>query len=553
MPRLIVTVVAACLLGACSDTHNRSAAPAVAGQSMTGVDVDRFRKDVEVLSSDEFAGRAPSSVGEELTVDYLVSQFEAAGAIGGNNGSFVQDVALMSITPTDVSPLNFRNDDVSVVLDIGDDAVVLTSRQVNSVAVTDSEVVFAGYGIVAPEYDWNDYEGIDVAGKTVVLLVNDPGYATGNDALFTGNKMTFYGRWSYKFEEAARQGAAGVIIVHETGAAGYPWGVVEGGWTGEQFTLQSDDRNAGRCAFEGWISGNAAAALFAAFGHDFAELVSLASSREFSAIPLGASVSTAIQSTLTPSVSQNVVALLPGAADDETVAFTAHWDHFGIVDNGEEDSIYNGAVDNATGTAALLEMARVLADEPRRRSYLFLAVTAEESGLLGSAWFAEQPTVSLARMAGLINIDAMNVHGATNDVTVIGYGSSELEDSLARAAAGQNRVLVQEPTPEKGFFYRSDHFSFAKKGVPVLYAKGGVDHVEFGREYGLRVSEQHIRERYHQASDEIHDGWDWAGLEQDLNLYLGVARELAASDTWPDWLPTSEFHALRAQSDAQRR
>lgn len=544
MIRILLLCTATALLVGCA---------ASAARPPADVDMQRFMRDVERLSSDAFGGRAPASAGERLTVDYLVSAFREAGLVGGNDGSFLQEVPLVAITATDVAPLTFGDASGAVALKMGEEAIVWTKRLTERVAVDDSEVVFVGYGIVAPEYDWNDYAGVDVRGKTVVMLVNDPGFASGDDALFTGRRMTYYGRWTYKFEEAARQGASGAILVHETEAAGYPWAVVSGGWSGPQFDLETADGNASRAAFEGWISDAAATRLFARFGHDYSALRDRAGAPGFEAVAIDALASTAISNTLERSVSNNVVAVLPGDVPGESVGYSAHWDHLGttVIDDG--DGIYNGAVDNATGTAALLEIARVLASEPRRRSYVFLAVTAEESGLLGSAWFARNPTVPLATMAALINIDSMVVIGETRDVAVVGYGSSELEDYLAAAAAEQGRRLEPESSPEKGFFYRSDHFNFAKQGVPVLYAESGIDHVEFGADYGAARAAEYISEHYHKPSDEVRDNWDLSSAEQDLRLYISVGRMLANTAAWPEWFAGNEFRSKRDESTDARR
>lgn len=365
--------------------------------------------------------------------------------------------------------------------------------------------------------------------------------------------MTYYGRWTYKYEEAARQGATGAIVIHETEAAGYPWTVVAGGWTGAQYDLERADNNAGRAVFEGWISTGAARRLFSAFGHDLGALTERAARTGFKPVTMNGTVNVSIQNSLQRSKSRNVIAMLPGTvAADETVAFSAHWDHLGTKTSTRGDGIFNGAVDNATGTAALLEMARVMAQREHRRSVLFVAVTAEESGLLGSAWFADNPTVSLGKMAGLINIDAMQPNGPTNDVVVIGYGSSELEGILGAAADRQGRKLVVEPTPEKGFFYRSDHFNFAKQGVPVLYAKAGVEHQENGSDYGLKKAAEYVSQRYHSPADEVSENWDWRGIEQDLTLYLEVAQQLANSAYWPNWYVGNEFKAKRDLSADQR-
>ena len=519
-----------------------------------GVRMDRYERDVRTLSSDEFGGRAPASPGEELTVEYLVSAFREAGLVGANAGSFLQEVPLVAITAEEVSPLSVETPEGTLQLAPGSEVVTWTKRVTDTIDVADSELVFIGYGVDAPEYGWNDYAGLDVRGKTVVMLVNDPGFASEDPALFTGRRMTYYGRWTYKFEEAARKGATGAILVHNTAAAGYPWGVVENGWVGPQFDLERDNGNADRAAFEGWITEAAATRLFAALGADFPALAAAAQVPGFQPVALDGAASVRIRNRLERSRSSNVVAMLPGkGAPEETVAISAHWDHLGTADRGEEDGIYNGAVDNASGTAALLEIARVMAASEHRRTVLFIAVTAEESGLLGSAWYAANPTVDLARMAGLINIDAMNIIGPTRDVTVIGYGSSSLERYLAEAAAAQDRRLEDEPTPEKGFFFRSDHVSFAREGVPVLYAKGGVDHVTEGRQYGMQRNVQHIVSRYHQPSDEVYPGWDWDGLELDMNLYLAVVRALANTDDWPEWSEGQAFREIRQTTASARQ
>ncbi|MEL7024776.1 MAG: M28 family metallopeptidase [Pseudomonadota bacterium] len=552
-PYSILCIFVSLLATAVAGCGQRTSDPAAESVG-ADISIERYREDVAVLSSDEFGGRAPSSEGERKTVQYLIDEFKKAGAIGGNDGEFTQAVPLVAITATEVSPLRIESGQGAIELEPGRQTVTWTKQVVESVSVDASPMVFVGYGIVAPEYDWNDYEGVDVAGKTVVMLVNDPGFATGDDDLFTGRRMTYYGRWTYKFEEAARQGATGAILVHETEAAGYPWLVVAGGWTGPQFDLERENGNADRAVFEGWVSRSSASEIFNAAGMDFAASAEAATQRGFTAREMGTTATVSISNSLERSNSQNVVALLPGdQAPDEYVAFSAHWDHLGVVDNGNEDGVFNGAVDNATGTAALLELARVMGASEHRRSLLFVVVTAEESGLLGSAWFAQNPTVPLERTAGLVNIDAMSIIGPTRDVTMIGYGSSTLQDYLAAAAAEQDRTVEDEPTPEKGFFYRSDHFNFAKAGVPVLYAKGGVDHVVHGREYGEAALAEHISNRYHRPADEIHEGWDFAGLLLDLQLYRLVAEQLANNSDWPVWSEQSEFRGIREASAADRQ
>ena len=423
-----------------------------------------------------------------------------------------------------------------------------TKRLVESVTIDRSNVVFVGYGIVAPEYDWNDYAGVDVRGKTVLMLVNDPGFATGDSTLFAGDAMTYYGRWTYKFEEAARQGAAAAILVHETDAASYPWAVVRGSWAGEQFDLEREDQNQSRVAAEGWITTETAQLLFQRAGMDFSVMKERAASREFQARPLGLSASFGLQNTLRHSTSHNVVAVLPGSTrPDEYVLYMAHWDHLGVDTTLDGDQIYNGALDNATGTAGLLVLARAFAaaDPAPERSIVFLAVTAEEQGLLGSAHYAANPVFPLERTVAALNMDAMNVIGPMRDVTVVGLGQSELDDYVADAAAEQGRRVRPDPDPSAGGYYRSDHFSFAQVGVPALNMDGGVDHLERGEAWTLAQRDRYEAERYHKPADELDAMWDLRGMVDDLRLLYRIGYRLSRESTWPNWRETSEFRARR--------
>ena len=424
---------------------------------------------IETLASDEFEGRGPSSPGEERTMAFLQDKFQRLGLEPGNGESYFQAVPLVAITVTNTPRLTLSGSGGSTTLTYGEDHVVWTKRVVDTEGIENTDLVFVGYGIVAPEYDWNDYEGLDVAGKTVVMLVNDPGFATQDDALFNGNTMTYYGRWTYKYEEAARQGAAGALLIHEDAAAGYVWGTVQSSWTGPQFDLASGDGNNGRVAIEGWISQQAAQQLFARAGQDLEALQQRAAQPEFEAVPLGLQASVSVANTLEHSMSNNVVALWPGAAQaDEFLVYMAHWDHFGRDPNLEGDQIYNGALDNATGTAALLELAEAytrLAERPAR-SVVFLALTAEEQGLLGSAYYASNPVYAPAQTVAAINMDGLNTLGPMNDITIVGYGNSELDDLVEIAAQEAGRVVRGDPEPEKGYYYRSDHFSLRQGGHP---------------------------------------------------------------------------------------
>lgn len=513
---------------------------------------------ITVLASDEFSGRAPSSPGEVLTTDYLAAEFVRVGLEPGNGSSYFQDVPLVDITAAPDTRLIVAGSGAPQSFAYADDVVVWTTRVVEESSVAASEMVFVGYGIVAPEYGWNDYEGVDVTGKTVLILVNDPGYATQDPELFTGNAMTYYGRWTYKFEEAARQGAAAALIIHQTAPAAYGWDTVRNSWSGPRFHLQSPDGNAGNLAIEGWLSEGATRSVFRRAGLDFDAQYASAATPTFAAEPMGLTATTSVSNTLRFSDSRNVIAVLPGAeAPDEYFIYMAHWDHFGtdqqIVARGE-DGIYNGAFDNASGTAALLELAEAFAQGPApRRSIVFLAVTAEEQGLLGSAHYARNPIFPLARTVAGLNIDGLNNFGPMRELVVVGHGLSELDGIMESAAAGQGRRIDPDPQSEKGFYYRSDHFELAKKGVPMIYPEGGIDHVEHGSEWGLAQKEKYGAERYHMPTDEFDETWDLSGAVADVQLFYALGVAVIDADSWPNWHEGTEFRALRDASRAPSR
>ncbi|MCU0255504.1 MAG: M28 family metallopeptidase [Vicinamibacterales bacterium] len=511
---------------------------------------ERYRAHVARLASDEFEGRGPGTAGERKTVAYIEEQFRAAGLEPGVGDSYVQAVPAIEIrtTPDPVIPVQGTRGRIE--LRNGDDFVVWTRRPVPESRVTDAEFVFAGYGIVAPEYGWDDYAGLDVRGKIVLALVNDPGYATEDPDLFTGRAMTYYGRWTYKFEEAVRQGAAGLLVVHETAPAGYPWDVPRNGATQPQFDLKIEDHASQRLALEGWITHEAAARVLALAGEDYAALKQAAARRGFRAMPLGLTASAGVSNEVTERTSHNVVGRVRGrASPDEAFVYTAHWDHLGV-GPGDGDTIYNGASDNATGIAALIELGRAFANaKPRpRRSVLFVAVTLEESGLLGSEYFGNHPPVPVARMAGGLNMDNLAPIGPARDVVVVGYGASGLDDYLRRAAEQRGRTLSREPTPEKGLYYRSDHFNLAKQGVPMLYPKPGIDLVDGGQEAGRAWLDAYVANHYHKASDEYDPAWNVDGTLADLALYYDVGRAVANESGWPQWSDESEFRAIREAS-----
>jgi Zn-dependent M28 family amino/carboxypeptidase len=530
------------------------------GQEQPGVPqqltTEALQTHIADLAADSMEGRSPSSPGGERTVAYLEREFAAAGLQPGNGESFRQEVPLVSITADPGrAQLLVHGDGGTSRLVYGADYMTWTKRVVESVTVDRAEMVFVGYGIVAPEYGWNDYEGVDARGKTVVMLVNDPGFATQDSTMFTGDAMTYYGRWTYKFEEAARQGAAAALIVHETDAASYPWAVVRGSWAGEQFDLVHSDDNMSRVPVEGWITSETAAMLFGRAGLDYETMNEEATTGEFRARPLRLSASFALRNTLRRSTSNNVIAVFPGTERaDEYVLYLAHWDHLGIDTTLEGDQIYNGALDNATGTAGLLLLAEAFAaaDPAPKRSVVFLAVTAEEQGLLGSAYYAADPVFPLDHTVAAINMDALNVLGPMRDITVVGLGQSDLDDYVSDAAALQGRAVRPDPDPAAGSYYRSDHFSFAKVGVPALNADGGIDHAERGEAWAREQRDRFEAERYHKPSDEVDDAWDLRGTVEDLHLLFRIGYRLATEESWPNWSPTSEFRARRDSMMAGR-
>lgn len=553
---LTVSITAACQRSTESEVATAPAAPLAASLDDARIDPDmnRMMAHITELSSDEYGGREPMSAGEQLTLEFIESRFEEMGLEPLFGDSFRQPVDLVSIEadPATVQ-MTFHLDGRDRLVQYEEEMVTGTIQVVSESRVESSELVFVGYGIVAPEYGWNDYADVDVEGKTVLILVNDPGFATKDPSLFRGNTMTYYGRWTYKYEEAARQGAAAAIIIHDTEPAAYGWEVVRNSWTGPQFHLHRDNDNLDRVSIESWVQKSVAEELVAASGLDLIELEQQALSPEFKAIELGSTMDASVQNRIVRNQSYNLGAILPGSArPQELFIYTAHWDHIGTdpAVNEGVDGIYNGAVDNATGIAGLLELAQAYVDLPRvpARSVAFLAVTAEESGLLGSAHYANHPAIPMRNTVGGINIDSMHVYGPTNDVVVVGYGSSELEDILIDKASDQNRIIKPELHPERGIYYRSDHFNFAKKGVPMLYAKAGSDHTELGPDYINEKSAEYLKYRYHTVLDEIDDDWDLRGAVQDLKLYFAIGLDVADGDNWPEWYEGNEFRSVREHS-----
>ncbi len=547
-PILFAALVAALVSGASGaaskDIKKASAAIAEAG----------FRAQVQAISSDEMEGRGIGTKGEQRTIEYLEQQFLELGLQPAAGGSFRQEVSLVEITGAD-QHLSFAKGAAGMTLAFGDDMVLGTRRVQPESSIKDSEVVFVGYGIVAPEYGWNDYAGIDMHGKTALILVNDPGFVTGDPALFRGKAMTYHGRWTYKFEEAARQGAAAAIIIHDTAPAAYDWQVVRNGWSGPQFYADRPDGNAGRTALEGWITQARAQQLMELAGQDFTALQAAAVQRGFRPVPLGVTATGGVRNQIRHANSPNVAGVMPGKErPDEYVIYVAHWDHFGRSPTISGDNIFNGAVDNGTGIAGILTIAQgfgAMRPAPAR-SVMFIAVTAEESGLIGSEHYAEQPLVPLEKTAAVINIDAMVPLGRAKDIEVIGSGASQLEDLLASAAKSQGRTLVPDRRSEAGYFYRSDHFNFAKAGVPALYIKSGTTLRDGPPGAGLARYDEYYALRYHKPGDEYQASWDVSGTIEDLRLLFEVGAGIAKGKSWPNWYEGNEFRAIRDASAAVR-
>ena len=507
-----------------------------------------LKKYITTLSSDEFQGRKPFTLGEEKTVSFLMKEASCIGLKPGNGETFIQDVPMTEIHGHP-SPTMELSGPIPISLKLRDQYVAFTQRPVAEINLTGSELVFCGYGIVAPEYGWNDYAGLDMKGKTALVLVNDPGLGSDDSAFFKGSTMTYYGRWTYKYEEAARQGAAAILIIHETTMAGYPWTVVQGAGSGAKLNLR--DLSYTPCQLQGWITLDAAKDIFSKADQDLQKTMMAARKPGFKALPLPYKITSSIKNDVRDNISKNVIGIIPGTdQQDEFIIFSAHWDHLGIGAAVDGDSIYNGACDNATGSAALLAIAESMVKSgPYKRSIAFLWVTGEEQGLLGSAYYGAHPIYPPSKTVANLNIDAMATFGEMNDLTVIGFGQSELETYAARWAAKQNRYILPDQEPEKGYFFRSDHFNFAKIGIPALYAKGGFDQRPKGKAYAKEKHDEFRTSRYHQPSDEFDKStFDLKGIVQDAQLYLNVAKELADNQDWPAWKQGSEFKAIREKS-----
>ena len=530
---------------------------------LPGPSTDIMLVDIKKLSSDEFEGRMPGSKGEELTLEYITKQLKDSSLEpGAPNGEWLQKVSLVGLTPQAQTPFVVKKGATKKEFKPNDEVVAFSRHVADSAKIENSELVFVGYGVQAPEQQWDDFRGIDVKGKTIVVLVNDPpvtkaGSSDLDDKVFGGKAMTYYGRWTYKYEKAAELGAAGVFIVHETGPAGYPFTVVQG-MGRERFNLVTPDKNMGRASLEGWMSLEAATELFKMAGQDYQKLKALAATRDFKAVPLGLTASMAIGQQMRTVESANVVGKLTGSDStlkNEYVIYTAHWDHLGVGEPVNGDKINNGALDNASGTAMVLEIARRLKKMKvaPKRTTLFLFVTAEEQGLLGSQYYADFPLYPLEKTAAVINIDGMNQWGRTKDLTVIGLGASDLDDYASAAAAEQGRVLRPDAEPEKGFYYRSDHFNFAKKGVPAFDPDAGIDFIGKPEGYGKQKRDEYTGRDYHAPSDEIKADWDLSGAAEDAKLFLAMGYRIANAEKMPEWKAGNEFKSIRDKALAKSK
>ena len=507
----------------------------------------------KALSADEYEGRGPGTKGEELTVKYLTDQFQRLGLKPGNpDGTYVQKVPLAGFTAQPTA--SFTAGDKKIDLKFPEDYVAVSRRFVPQSKVENSDMVFVGYGVVAPEYGWDDYKGLDVKGKTIVMLINDPAVPDASDAsklddkVFKGKAMTYYGRWTYKYEIATQKGAAAAIIIHETGPAGYPYEVVSGSWSRENFDIVRPDKNMNRVAVESWITTDRAKELFTAAGQDFDALKKAAVSKDFKPVELKAKANITVQNTLREIQSNNVIGKIEGAEKkDEYVIYSAHWDHLGRDPKLQGDQIFNGALDNASGIATMLEIAEAFTKlgTPPKRSILFLAVTAEEKGLLGAKYYAENPLYPLNKTLANINMDGVNQWGRTKDITMVGDDNSTLIDLLRDVSKLQNRVVNPDPEPEKGFYYRSDHFEFAKQGVPALYTDSGIDYIGKDAAFSKQKRDEYTAKDYHKVSDQIKPDWDLAGAVDDAQLLLIIGHRISQADAFPTWKSGSEFKATR--------
>jgi Zn-dependent M28 family amino/carboxypeptidase len=520
-------------------------------EAYNSITQEGLKKRIEALASDEFLGRMPFTQGEVMTINYLRDEFKKLGLKPGNGDSYFQEVPMVELTAIVDGPMIISGGDASISLNYWDDYVALTRRVTDSVRIEEADIVFAGYGTIAPEYNWNDYEGIDVTGKVVLVLINDPGFGTDDKTFFKGNEMTYYGRWTYKYEEAAKQGAAGIVIVHETAHASYPFEVVQGGWSGANLYLENPDNNMSRCTIESWISQESANMMFANMGMEGYDFYQEARKREFKSFAMNQQLTVGLKNSIKRSKSNNVVARYEGSdRPEETIIYTAHWDHFGIGKPVDGDSIYNGAVDNGTGVASIIQVAEAFTklNLQTPRSVVFMAVTAEEQGLLGSGHYAVNPIYDPSNTVANLNVDAIRPIGRVNDFSITGSGQSDLDDYAKAAVEKQGRYITPDPHPEAGGFFRSDHFNFAKIGIPALYGKGATDSDANGKEWGEEQYKKYTSENYHKPSDEYYEGFNAEGVMLDAQVLFEIGFTLANESTFPQWKEGSEFKAIREKN-----
>ena len=535
-------------------TRDTTVSAAALAPAMAAITSDNILQHVNRLASDGFEGRGPGTAGEDSSVAYISEQFKALGLAPGNpDGTYIQPVSMIGYTSH--PDASITGGGKAMRLRFPNDYVAVSRRNANDIRVDSSDVVFVGYGVVAPEYGWDDYKGLDVKGKTIVMLVNDPAVPDPNDstkldsAMFKGKAMTYYGRWTYKYEIASDKGAAAAIIVHETGPAGYPWEVVSGSWGGENFDLKVTGAT-NRVAVESWMTLGKTKEMFRNAGLDFDSLHKAARRKDFTPVALNTKATFHVKNVVREIQSKNVVAKLEGsdpALKNEYIVYTAHWDHLGKDTTLKGDQVFNGALDNATGVGALLTLAKAYKalPTPPARSLVFLAVTAEEQGLLGAKWYAEHPLYPLNRTLANMNMDGVNQWGKTKDVTIVGYGNSTLDDVLGSVLTASGRTIKPDPEPEKGFFYRSDHFEFAKQGVPALYVDAGTEYVGKDSTYGQKKRDEYTENDYHKPSDQVKPDWDLSGAVEDLQALFQVGYRIAQTDRWPEWKPGNEFKAKR--------
>lgn len=538
-PLLIVFVLIFTSCNPKTEKHNKT---------KTDVSIPRMISYIKELGSDEYQGRKPFSAGETKTINYIANLYKEIGLQPGNGNSYFQEVPLVEVSLTPPKTMKLEGAKVTKSLKYGSDFVVFSRRLQTEIELTNSELVFAGFGIVAPEYGWNDYKNIDVKGKTVVVMVNDPGFGSTDKSFFKGNEMTYYGRWTYKYEEAARQGAAGLLIIHQTKPAGYPWSVVLNSASVPKLYQQPSDNYMSRCAVEGWLTWKSARNLFADSGKDLQEELQKAAKKGYKPFSFNTKASVKFKNTARFDKTNNVLGILPGTdLTDEYIFYSAHWDHLGIGPKMKGDSIYNGAVDNGTSLAWMFEIARAFKAMPTqpRRSIVFFAPSAEESGLNGSGYYADHPIFPLNKTVANINNDLMLPYGKMKDVMITGFGQSELEDYVKEAAEKQGRYILPDPNPQSGMYFRSDHFSFARVGIPALFARGNNDHVEKGKEYMSQKEQEWLANHYHKPFDEYEEWWNLDGVAEDAKLLFDVGWKLANEDTFPNWKEGSEFKARR--------